>query len=135
LWSAPFYRNNYGTWPSERKSIEMQSKESRREAARNFKEQKVLAGAYAVRCAATGKVWVGTSRNLDATKNGCWFMLRNGSHQEKSLQAEWNAQGEQAFEYEVLEALGDDVHPLNVVALLKEMKGAWVARLSATPLL
>jgi len=62
-------------------------------------------------------------------------MLRNGSHQEKSLQAEWNAQGEQAFEYEVLEALGDDVHPLNVVALLKEMKGAWVARLSATPLL
>jgi hypothetical protein len=113
----------------------MQSKESRREAARNFKEQKVLAGAYAVRCAATEKVWVGTSRNLDATKNRCWFMLRNGSHQEKSLQAEWNARGEQVFEYEVLEALGDDVHPLNVTALLKEMKSAWVARLSATPLL
>jgi hypothetical protein len=113
----------------------MQSKESRREAARNFKEQKVLAGAYAVRCAATEKVWVGTSRNLDATKNGCWFTLRNGSHQEKTLQAEWNARGEQAFEYEVLEALGDEVHPLNVTALLKEMKSAWVAKLGATPLL
>ena len=113
----------------------MQSKESRREAARNFIEQKVLAGAYAVRCAATGKVWAGTSRNLDATKNGCWFILRSGSHQEKTLQAERNAQGEQAFEYEVLEALGDDVHPLNVAALLKEMKSAWVAKMSATPLL
>ena len=62
-------------------------------------------------------------------------MLRSGSHQEKSLQAEWNAQGEQAFEYEVLEALGDDVHSLNVASLLKEMKSAWIARLGASPLL
>jgi hypothetical protein len=113
----------------------MQSKESRREVIRNFKEQKVLAGAYSVRCTVTGQLWVGVSRNLDATKNGCWFMLRSGSHQEKSLQAEWNAQGEQAFEYEVLEALGDDVHSLNVASLLKEMKSAWIARLGASPLL
>jgi hypothetical protein len=113
----------------------MQSKESRREAIRNFKEQKPLAGAYAVRCTVTGQLWAGVSRNLDATKNGCWFMLRSGSHQEKSLQAEWNAQGEQAFEYEVLEALGDDVHSLNVASLLKEMKSMWVARLGASPLL
>jgi hypothetical protein len=113
----------------------MPSKESRKEAIRNFKEQKVLAGAYAVRCTVTGRVWVGVSRNLDATKNGCWFMLRSGSHQEKSLQAEWNARGEQAFEYEVLEALGDDVHSLNIAALLKEMKSVCVARWSASPLL
>jgi len=62
-------------------------------------------------------------------------MLRNGSHQEKSLQVEWDAQGEDAFEYEVLEALSEDAHPLNVTALLKEMKSAWVAKLGATPLL
>lgn len=62
-------------------------------------------------------------------------MLRGGSHQEKSLQAEWNTRGEEAFKYEILEALGDDVHSLNVTALLKEMKSAWVARLNATPLL
>ena len=62
-------------------------------------------------------------------------MLRSGSHQDKSLQAEWNSRGEQVFEFEVLETLGDDVHPLNVAALLKVMKGTWVDRLSATPLL
>lgn len=113
----------------------MQSKESRKESIRKFKEAKPLLGAFAVRCTATGNVWVGTSRNLDATRNGCWFMLRSGAHQEKSLQTEWKTQGEQGFEYEVLEALGDDVHPLNVSALLKEMKSAWLARLGATPLL
>jgi len=113
----------------------MQSKESRKEAIKNFKEQKVHAGAYAVRCIPTEHVWVGASRNLDATKNGCWFMLRNGSHQEKSMQAEWNERGEIAFEYEVLDSLNEEAHPLNVAALLKEMKSAWVARLGASPLL
>lgn len=113
----------------------MQFNESRKDSIRKFKEQKPLVGAYAVRCVATGHVWVGVSRNLDATKNGCWFMLRSGAHQEKSLQAEWNAQGEQAFAYEILDSLNEDVHPMNVVALLKEKKSVWVAQLGASPLL
>ena len=112
----------------------MQSKESRKESVRKFKERKVLLGAYAVRCTATGRVWVGVSRNLDATKNGCWFCLRGGLHQEKSLQEEWNTQGESAFQYEVLDELNNDVNPLNVADLLREKKIEWVARLSAQPL-
>jgi hypothetical protein len=89
----------------------MPSKESRKEAIREFKERKPLLGAYAVRCTSTGRVWVGASRNLDATKNGCWFCLRNGSHLEKSLQDEWNVQGESSFQYEILSTLDKDVHP------------------------
>jgi hypothetical protein len=112
----------------------MQSKESRKEATRKFKEQKSLLGAYAVRCTVTGRVWVGVSRNLDATKNGCWFFLRGGLHQEKSLQKEWSTQGESAFQYEVLDELNNDVNPLNVADLLKEKQNEWVARLDAQPL-
>jgi len=113
----------------------MPLKESRKESIRKFKEKKSLLGAYAVRCTTTGRVWVGTSRNLDATKNGCWFCLRNGSHMEKSLQTEWNAQGESAFQYEILSALEEDIHPLEIDDLLKEQKKNWVARLDAQPLL
>ena len=113
----------------------MPSKESRKETIRKFKERKSLLGAYAVRCIAMGRVWVGASRNLDATKNGCWFCLRSGSHQDKSLQAEWNAQGESAFQYEILSALDEDVHPLEVDDMLKEQKKSWIARLGAQPLL
>ena len=112
----------------------MQSKESRKDAIRKFKEQKSLLGAYAVRCTVTGRVWVGVSRNLDATKNGCWFMLRSGAHQEKSLQTEWNTHGEQVFAYEVLDELSNDLNPLNVEDLLKEKKNKWVERLGAQPL-
>jgi hypothetical protein len=109
----------------------MESKIDKKEAIRKFKEQKVLLGVYAVRCTTSGRVWVGTSRNLDATRNGCWFCLRTGSHIDKSLQQEWNAQGEPAFQYEILETLDGDLHPLAVADLLKETGKHWVAQLSA----
>ena len=112
----------------------MQSKASRKESIRQFKERKSLLGAYAVRCTATGLVWVGVSRNLEATKNGCWFCLRGGLHQDKSLQEEWNNQGESAFQYEILESLDNDVNPLNIGDLLKEKKNEWIVRLNALPL-
>jgi|SRR5450631_2209662 hypothetical protein len=113
----------------------MPSKESRKEAVRKFKERKSLLGAYAVRCTVTGHVWVGVSRNLDATRNGTWFTLRNGLHREKSLQDEWNAHGESAFQYEILVGLDEDIHPLEVDDLLKEQKKTWIDQLGAQPLL
>jgi hypothetical protein len=85
-------------------------------------------------CVRDAAVWVGASRNLDATKNGFWFTLRNGSHTDKSLQAEWNLQGEPAFQYDVLEKLDEDVHPLEVADRLKEKRNYWIARLGAQPL-
>ena len=109
----------------------MESKVARKEAIRKFKERKTALGVFAVRCTATGRVWVDLSRNLDAAKNGTWFGLRHGSHRDKSLQEEWNGFGENAFQYEVLEKLEDDVHPLAVADRLKEMRSRWIAQLGA----
>ena len=113
----------------------MPSKESRKEAIRKFKECKPPVGIYAVRCTATGDAWVGMSRNLDAMKNSSWFCLRNGLHQSKSLQEEWKTRGEAAFEYEILDRLEEDVHPLELQDLLKLKRSDWVARLNAQQLL
>jgi len=112
----------------------MSSNESRKDAVRKFKEKKVSVGIYAVR-SATGGVWVGGSKNLDATRNSCWFTLRIGSHIEKSLQKEWNAQGESSFSYEVLEVFPEDLHPLEVGDMLKARKSSWVQQFNAQPLL
>ncbi len=109
----------------------MESKVARKEAIRKFKERKAALGVFAVRCSVTGRVWVDSSRNLDAAKNGTWFGLRNGSHRDKSLQEEWIACSEGAFLYEILERLEDDVHPLAVGDRLKEMRSRWMARLGA----
>jgi hypothetical protein len=109
----------------------MESKAARKEAIQKFKERRTPLGVFAVRCTATGRVWVAASRNLDAAKNGSWFCLRNGSHRDKSLQVAWNAHGEAAFRYEILEKLDEDVHPMAVADLLKEKRGHWIAQLGA----
>ena len=72
---------------------------------------------------------------MDATKNGIWFGLRYGSHRDKPLQDEWNAHGEPAFNYEVLEKLDDDVPSLLISDLLKDTKNRWMTELNAPGLL
>ena len=52
----------------------------------------------------------------------------------KSLQCEWNACGEQAFQYQILEELEDDLSPLAITDLLQEKKRHWTAQLNALPL-
>ena len=74
-------------------------KEQKKEAIRQYKERKPALGVFAVRCSVTGQQWVGTSRNLDATRNSLWFSLRLGNHREAALQQEYEAHGESAFAY------------------------------------
>jgi hypothetical protein len=112
----------------------MSEKLSRKEAIREFKERKVPRGIFAVRCAATGHVWVDSSPNLKAAENSLWFALRHGGHINKAVQAEWETHGKEAFQYEVLETLAEDVSPLGVRDLLKEKRRHWLAKCGAQPL-
>jgi len=108
---------------------------SRKDAVREYKERSPNRGAFAIRCLPTGRVWVGASPNLDAARNGAWFALRIGQHRDRALQDAWKAHGEDAFEYEVLDTLDDDVAPMAVSDLLKEKMRHWAARLNAPTLL
>jgi hypothetical protein len=105
---------------------------TRRQVVRDYKERKVTQGIFAVRCAATGQVWVGVSRNLEQQRNGIWFGLRQGSYPNRALQAVWAANGEAAFTFEVLEAIDDaDLSAYARDNLLKDRDGHWRAALSA----
>lgn len=48
-----------------------------------------------------------------------------GEARNKLMQAAWNAHGEEAFAYEVLETLDDDVPPLLLRDLLAERRKHW----------
>jgi hypothetical protein len=101
-------------------------KQSRREALRQYKEKKPAVGVFAVRCAASGEVWVAASRNLGQQQNGVWFGLRLGSHPNRALQAAWTAHGEAAFVFERLEVLEDRDHsPLAIDLMLKDAEKRW----------
>lgn len=113
----------------------MLSKEERKQAIEKFKESRVTAGIYAIHSEVSGRIWVGSARNLKAAQNGAWFSLRIGAHRDIGLQTEWGAYGEQAFRFEKLEALPEDTHPLRIADELKERRRYWLETLSGAPLL
>lgn len=104
----------------------------RKALVRDYRDRKVQAGVYAVRCAASGEVWVGGTPDLATRQSGVWFTLRHGSHTEKSLQAAWTAHGEAVFSFETLEVIDDEeLGPLGRSSLLKDRRAAWIQDLGA----
>jgi len=104
---------------------------NRKEAIAEYKNRKTPRGTFVVRFGDDGPAWVDATPDLDAARNGLLFMLRNGLHPNKELQAEWDAHGESVFRYEVLEKLEDDLAPMAWSDLLKDKKKEWVERLGA----
>ena len=106
-------------------------KTARREAIRDYKEKKTVAGVYAIRCA--DQVWIAGAPNLEAQQTRHWFGLRMGGHLNKAMQAAWNTHGgEAAFAFEVLERLDDkDLTPLGRADLIKARERHWLAALGA----
>lgn len=104
----------------------------RKALVRDYRDRKVEAGIYAVRCSATGEAWVGATPDLATRQNGLWFSLRHGSHAEKTLQTAWTEHGEAAFAFEPLEAIDDEtLGPLGRSSLLKERRAAWIEAMGA----
>ena len=102
----------------------------KKEAVRNYKERKQLQGVFAIRCDASGEVWIASSPNLDAQQNREWFVLRSGLHRNKAMQAAWNAHGDASFRYEIVEEVTDN-NPLLVPSLLKDREKHWRVQLNA----
>lgn len=102
----------------------------RKQIIRDYKARKTPRGVFAVR-STSGRVWVGSSPNLDGAKNGLWFILDSGNYKEKALQQEWNDLGPDAFQFEIVEKLDDDVSDLRMRDVLAARKDEWVKKLAA----
>lgn len=107
----------------------------RKQAIEEYKSRPLNAGVFGVRCAATGGVWVGANPDLDAARNALWFLLRSGRQRNPSLQAAFNAHGEGAFVFEVLETLEPDMPDVQVADELKRKQREWAAQERAEVLL
>ena len=106
----------------------------RREARREFKEKKNPRGVFALRCDASGGVWVSGSVNLNSAQTGLWFLLRNGMHHNKALQAEWNANGAGTFSFEVLEKFDEDDPAAQMTSTMMDRQRHWEQKLGARAL-
>ncbi len=103
----------------------------RKAAIAEYRERKPEPGIYAIRCKASGEVWVGRAPNLPAIRNRVFFTLRLGSTPQRSLQEAWNTHGEETFAFEVLEVLDAEEVGLGWGRELKKRHADWVERLGA----
>ncbi|MGH6871297.1 MAG: GIY-YIG nuclease family protein [Rhizomicrobium sp.] len=106
----------------------------KKDLLREYREMPQRAGIVSVLCRPTGQRWIAPSRNLDKQQNGIWFQLRLNGHPNKDAQAAWNAHGEDAFAFEIVEEIADD-NPLLIGELLKERDAHWRNALAAQKLM
>lgn len=100
-------------------------------AAAAYKERKAAAGIYVVRCAPTGRQWVGRAPDLLTVWNREMFTLRHGSHPNRSLQAAWRESGADSFAFEEVERVDPDELAYSRERTLKERQAHWCATLGA----
>lgn len=94
-----------------------------------YKEITIEAGVFQIKNTVNGKIYIGSTKNL-RTLNGVKFMLENGGHTNKELQAEWNQYGKDAFVIEVLEKLKKKEDPYyNEKEALAELEEKWLSDL------
>lgn len=103
----------------------------RKAAIAAYKERKSAPGIYAVRCAATGEVWLGQAPDVTTIQNRHWAALRFGSHSNRAMQATWTAHGEASFRLEPLELLPEEANAALLSSQLRDALKRWQAELAA----
>jgi hypothetical protein len=78
---------------------------SRQELKRDYQERVKPAGVFQIKNTITGKVFLGSSLNLEGALNGHRFSLITGVHRTTALQHDWDSYGAHAFTFEVLEVV------------------------------
>lgn len=105
--------------------------QDRKAAVAAYKERKVSAGVYAVRCAATGACWVGAAHDLSTIQNRLWFQLRMKGSPYRDLQAAWNTHGADSFTLEVVERFEEETLAYARNAEMRKRASHWGERLKA----
>ncbi|SRR5258708_40265801 len=87
-------------------------------------------GVFQIRNTANGKVFIDSSTNVLGKINRHAFALKAGLHASKTLQADWNQLGENAFEFETLEPVEPRDDPnYDYAGDLEVLEGLWLEKL------
>lgn len=81
---------------------------SNKELKDAYKQTKFKMGVFQIRNTVNGKVFVGSSINLDAIWNRIKSELKFNGHRNEQLQKEWNAFGEEKFRFEILSEIAHE---------------------------
>lgn len=99
---------------------------------REYKEKPRIAGVFQIKNNTTGKVFLGSSLNIEGPLNGHQFMLSSGSHRNADLQKDYKTYGEDAFSFETLATVDVKEEPgFNLEHELEVLEELWLDELQA----
>ena len=105
-----------------RKIIIMKSK---KELKQEYSQKQFRIGVFQIRNTVNGKIFVGSSVNLEAIWNRHKSELKLGGHRNGQLQKEWEEFGEDNFKYEILSEIdekpGENIDYAKEARKLEEM--------------
>ena len=102
----------------------------KRTLKREYKESEIPVGVYRIWNKQSDRSLVGSSVNLPAILNRNRAELRAGGHRNRELQSDWNALGEEAFVFEILDTLPPrDELGYDLKRELKVLEDLWLERL------
>ena len=102
----------------------------RKAAAREYKETPRTMGVGVVRDRQNQKALVVSGVDIPSLLNRHRAQLRLGAHRIKPMQADWNAHGEAAFEFEVLDTLKPKDEPgYDPSDDLRALEALWIEKL------
>ncbi len=119
-------------WPSpeEKNPVNRLKKGVRAEIKRTFKQNRPPMGVYQIRNTANGKVFVGSSRNLEGTRNSRLFQLRMGKIVfSRELQKDLDEFGAESFEFSVLGVLENPDRGKDIEHSLAALELHWLEKL------
>ena len=105
---------------------------NRKELVRAYRETARPMGVFRVLNTASDRSFVARSVDLPSILNRMRTQLRFGGHPNRALQRDWNALGEEAFAFEVLDTLAPpDTPGYDPSDDLRTLEALWLERLGS----
>lgn len=106
------------------------NQQTKKEIKKQYKQSLTPMGVYAIRCAANGKIFIGSAMNVPGKLNSHKFTLDYGSHINKELQKDYTAFGNAQFSFEMIDTLEPKEDPAySYTEDLKTLEGLWLEKL------
>lgn len=102
----------------------------RKEAIRTYKEAPKPAGVFQIKNLVNGKVYLGSSLNLNGPLNRAKFELRNKMNRIEELQKDYDELGPDKFSFDILEVVTPKDDPyFNLEDELTLLEEIWIEKL------
>lgn len=91
------------------------------------KSKKVKSGVYSITCTVTGKIYIGRTKNICERIRNHKKKLKNGTHYNKQLLADYQQYSIENFKFEILERLSPTEAELLECKLIQRHKIAGIS--------